>query len=586
MSLNGGLPAEQLSYLAVDIGTATTSAALFDVVEGEYCLIAAADAPTTVDAPHHDLLIGVRETVSRLTSITRRRLLAESGELIVRSGAGQGAGGAGVDRLVVTGSAAAPLAVTVVALLEEVSLVSARRALRATYTRQLPHISLTDGRSDQEREKLLVEQQPELILITGGVDGGAEEPLLHMIEITRSALGEQPDSSRADVLYAGNSHLWEKLLVQLEDRATVIVAENVRPTMDEEHLADAVRLLGEQYRARKIASLPGMKNLTDWSTYPPIATTRAFADMIGYLAALRGQTVMGVDVGAGSISLVTADRKQVKPAVNCDLGMGEALSRLNTEEYVSGIMSWAPEEVTAEDVGDFLNSRQPRAQAAMSEQDQRVELAVIRYVMRLALTTAAEEAGWPRPGASMSPIDLLVLRGKSLTHRKQAVQALSALLDALQPAGIFQVVADRYNVLPGLGAIAPLQPLAPMQVLAGGALLELGWVIAPAGRLPAGKVALEITLTSESVGKLKIEVEGGAMEVLPLPPGAQAELRILPRGAVDLGSGPGAERVVMISGGRVGLVVDARGRPLPESSALPADQRLALLESWRQQLGA
>jgi hypothetical protein len=308
--------------------------------------------------------------------------------------------------------------------------------------------------------------------------------------------------------------------------------------------------------------------------------------MIGYLAASRHQAVMGVDLGAGSISLIQADKKQMIMAVNCALGMGEVLGRLNTSEHVAGIMNWVPEGITAEAVESYLTSRQPRRQASLREQDQQVELATIRRLLGLAIAAAAEETGWIKPGGSIPTIELLVLRGKSLTRRTRIAQALSAVLDVLQPVGIFQVVADRYDVLPALGAIAPLQPLAPVQALAGGALLEVGWIIAPAGRLPHGEIALEITVSSEAVGKLKIEVESGAMELLPISPGAKAELRMLPHGAVDVGAGPGVERVVTISGGYVGLIVDARRRPLPQLSALPPNERQALLHNWRQQIGA
>ena len=72
----------------------------------------------------------------------------------------------------------------------------------------------------------------------------------------------------------------------------------------------------------------------------------------------------------------------------------------------------------------------------------------------------------------------------------------------------------------------------------------------------------------------------GQLEVVPLPRGQVAELEIELDPTVSLGSPRRARRVrASVTGGAVGLVLDARDAPL----VLPrrSDDRRAVLTSWR-----
>ena len=65
------------SLLAVDVGTVTTRAALFDVVEGSYRFIASGQAPTTAAAPFKDISEGVHQAIENLQTVTGRKFLGD-----------------------------------------------------------------------------------------------------------------------------------------------------------------------------------------------------------------------------------------------------------------------------------------------------------------------------------------------------------------------------------------------------------------------------------------------------------------------------------------------------------------------------
>ena len=82
------------SVLAIDLGSRTTRALLFDVVDGQYSFIASGSANTTLEAPYRDIGEGTSQAIMQLQSITGRTLISKEGQVILPSQAS----GAGVDR--------------------------------------------------------------------------------------------------------------------------------------------------------------------------------------------------------------------------------------------------------------------------------------------------------------------------------------------------------------------------------------------------------------------------------------------------------------------------------------------------------
>jgi len=117
-----------------------------------------------------------------------------------------------------------------------------------------------------------------------------------------------------------------------------------------------------------------------------------------------------------------------------------------------------------------------------------------------------------------------------------------------------------------------------VQVLAKAALENWGWVVAPAGSFKGDGKVLGVTFASQTQVDLHMEINGGDIKVIPLPPGEMAEVSLEPAGEVDIGFGPGKAQKMTIQGGLVGLLIDARGRPLPVP--VHSETRKYLRQSW------
>ena len=225
------MPASQVntdSLLAVDVGTVTTSAALFDVVEGSYRFIASGHSPTTAVAPYRDISEGVRQAIEKLEVVTGRKFLGEAYQLILPS-----SGGAGVDTFAATHSAGPAIKTAVVALLDDVSLESTQRLAHSTYARVVETFGLNDTRKPEEQIDSLINFNPDLILVAGGTDGGAARSVQRLIETVGLACYLLPADKRPALLFAGNQDLADEVRRSLQPLTSALgISSNLRPGIE------------------------------------------------------------------------------------------------------------------------------------------------------------------------------------------------------------------------------------------------------------------------------------------------------------------------------------------------------------------
>jgi uncharacterized protein (TIGR01319 family) len=533
------------SFLVAECGSVNTTLALFDVASGSYRLIARALAPTTAVAPWHNVMEGIYQALRQIETITGRSLLTAQRKLLTPARPN----GAGVDHFYVVASAAEPIKILLVGLFDEVSLASARRVLGSTYGLEIASLSLNDEHAEETQLARVITAEPDMVFIVGGTDGGAEQRLLHLVETVSVGLRPLSETKRPPILYAGNRRLRERVGELFKNRAEVHVADNVRPDLETEALDDAVRVMNELYADLKIARLPGARTLHEWTRQPVLPTVQAFATVVRYFAALQKGRVMGVDLGSERVAVLVADAQGVQVYVRNDLGMGRAIVNVLNEVETAVIARWVPMDVSDEEIRDYIYHKSVNPQTVpMTELETYLEQAIAREIIRCVA---------PSP---LPPFNILLARGQTLTNTRPG-QSILLLLDALQPSGIFSVALDRYGVLPALGALAQTQPVAVVQALEAGVLSDLGWVIVPTGKGQPGQSVVKGVVDSPQ-GRFDLDVEAGRIDITVLNSGQIAEVALAPDKRIDLGFGPGKSKKLTVRGGAVGLVVDARGRPL------------------------
>jgi hypothetical protein len=136
-----------------------------------------------------------------------------------------------------------------------------------------------------------------------------------------------------------------------------------------------------------------------------------------------------------------------------------------------------------------------------------------------------------------------------------------------------------------MAATAMVNPLAAAQVMERDALLHLGTVVAPVGTARVGDIALAFKIEYDDGRLLEVEVPYGSLEMIPLPAGETASLELRPTRRFDVGLGTkGQAGTTRVEGGIIGIIIDARGRPLPIAQD-PEEQR-EKMQRWLWDMGS
>lgn len=542
------------SYLVVDYGHSACMATLYDLVEGRYRMVSRGEGLNTAGGPWFDLTFGLQQAIRQIAEATGRKLLTLQGQLI-RPMRGDGSG---VDYFGATVSLGEPLTVTVAGLLESSSIASARKALQAVYAHEVACLSLDDGRGRPGQIETILVQQPEVIFIVGGTDGGADKQMRELLRTITLALELQAEAARPIVIYGGNAALRASVVDALDELTEVHLVENVRPVFEEEHLDHAIAMLAQTYYALKVEGIGSSGVLADWSNSAPIISAHAFGGIAEFMAAAGKGRVLGLDVGSGQVTLVSASEGSVDLLVRTDKGLGRPL-RNQLVAGLDGDLAGATDgEGHRGPLADYILDKS--AHPGLIPQTSRAARFELALASRLIKEVAAEAAmvwSWPADGLA-PPCHTLLLRGRVFTNASSSKGALLTLLESLRPQGVFRIVADGYGILSAMGLLAAEDPDMVVQVLSGFDVMPWAWVVAPTGRARAGKTVVTVSLTLASGETSEANVAAGAFEILPLTPGQRYRLELKPGAGIDVGAGPGQNRQMTITAAIVGLAIDGR----------------------------
>lgn len=574
------------SLLAIDIGTIKTRALLFDVINGRYRFVAAGSAITTIGDPFLDAGEGVRMAINSLEELTGRVILGSGDNLLTPTRQD----GSGVDSFVLTMSAGPPLKVVAVGLLKEVSLESARHLAETTYSNIVGKLSLNDRRKQENRIDSILKSRPDLIIMAGGIEGGASGSIRKLLEAIGLSNFLLPKDQRPLVLYAGNQSMQNEVKGSLEAVSDLHFSPNIRPSWEVEQLAPAQQQLTEIFRKIRSKQILSIRELDGWAHGRMLPTAVAFERVIRFLSEIYdpAKGVFGIDIGASSTTIATAFTGKSSLGVYPQFGLGSTLPNLLRFVSVEDIHHWLSEDVTVETIRDYIyNKAAFPASLPATVEELAIEHAITRQIMQLSVKRISRS--FPktvaRSGAGILPwFEPVMATGSVLTKAPTHGQSMLMLLDGLQPAGVSTILLDQNNLVSALGGAADVNPLLAVQVLGSNTMLNLGAVIAPVGTARIGTPILSIKITYEDGREANADVKYGSLEVLSLPMGASATLRLQPLHRFDVGMGPGRGGRLQVVGGSLGVVIDARGRPI-QLSPDPV-RRKELIKKWLWTLGS
>ncbi len=599
-------PAEDIrSILATDCGSTTTKAILIEKRGEEYQLIVRGEAPTTVEAPVEDVTAGVINAITEVEELAGRKLL-DNGVILKPQ-----RGDEGVDIYISTSSAGGGLQMMVAGVVRNLTGESAERAALGAGAIVMDVIASNDKRLPHEKIERIRHLRPDMLLLSGGIDGGTTSHVVELAEIIAAAR-PRPRLGIAyelPLIYAGNIEARESIAERLQDVMALEMVDNLRPVLERENLMPTRHKIQDQFLEHVMAHAPGYRKLIDWTDAPIMPTPGAVGEIIQTVSAQQGIEVIGVDIGGATTDVFSVFKnKEGEPifnrTVSANLGMSYSVSNVLVEAGLENVLRWVPFDIEVGDLRNRVKNKMIRPTTIpQTLQELILEQAIAREALRLAfeqhkqlavelrgvqqqrtISEAFDQAESGQTLVDMFSLDMLVGSGGVLSHAPRRQQAMLMMIDAFQPEGITHLAVDSIFMMPQLGVLAQVNPEAATQVFERDCLIHLGTAIAPVGVAKAGETCLSIEVRIAGNPPIMEDVPYGELRLYPLPLGEKASLKLQPSRRFDVGAGNGQAVEAEAMGGVVGLVVDTRGRPFEVPT--DAQQRVAQLTKWQAALDA
>jgi uncharacterized protein (TIGR01319 family) len=463
--------------VCVDFGSTFTKAALVDLTEGR--LVAKAEHRTTVDT---DVMEGLEACLEALAAQDAR---AGDAEVLACSSAGGGL------RIGVVGN-------------EQLVTAEAGRRVALSSGGRVVHVSA--GALDEAGVHALSEARPDVVLLTGGTDGGNSEVLLACASALAAARWTGP------VVVAGNVDARAEVAALFDGAGTpCVLADNVVPrigVLEPASVRAAIRemFLRHVIGGKHLSASPRFATLVRGAT-PDLVLTAVELLASGLDAGRPGVgDVVVVDVGGATTDVysvvepVEDERDQdttdeslpseqglsrevvavspVNRTVEGDLGMRWSAVSAVEEAHTAGLLDDASLEgarAAAE------RRRDDPAFLPSTDEDRAFDVALASLAVGVALRRHAgraqvrfESEGGPtgrwveRSGVDLREVALIVGSGGALRH---AAEAAGHLLDQVTGVGGWQVpesprvVIDADYLLAPAGLLAERHPEAAYRLL-------------------------------------------------------------------------------------------------------------------------
>ncbi len=601
--------------VATDCGSTTTKAILIERnSQGQYRLVARGEAPTTVEKPFEDVTVGVLNAMTELEEITGevmpegyevgRRSLIKDGQVYRLLKNGQAAMTRstphdGADLYVSTSSAGGGLQMMVAGVVKSMSAESAERAALGAGAILMDTLAVDDGRKDFEKVERLRQLRPDIILMSGGTDGGTVSHLADMAEVIRRA-DPKPrfGDMKLPVIFAGNVEARGAVKEVLGGGVSLKEVDNLRPSLENENLDPARDEIHELFLEHVMQQAPGYNKLLEWASEEVMATPNAVGKLMKNYADQEGINILGVDIGGATTDVFSVFGGTYNRTVSANLGMSYSICNVLKESGTDNIGRWLPFEMDPFEMRNRLRNKMIRPTTIpQTYEDLLIEQAVSREALRLAfyhhkslarslkgtqqqrdVGQIFEQAGGGETLIKMMDLDMIIGSGGVLSHAPKRAQSALMMMDAYEPEGITMLTVDSIFMMPHLGVLSEHFFDAARQVFEYDCIVKCGHCIAPVGQAKPGEVA--ITVSGDGVSE---SVKVGEIKVIPAGRGEFRELTVTPSRGLDIGAGKGKAVTQKFEGGTVGIIIDARGRPLNLSPDVK--ERVGKNREWLEAMG-
>lgn len=543
---------EIASLLIGDSSSGSTRVILFEQIAGAWRFVGQAASPTTLDPPEQDLCTGWTSAIQALERRSGHQLDDRGGVLTPQQPRGDG-----VDTILTVSSLGDPVRMALIDTGVSDLTIQIIEALRDTRCRVL-HASAPKGRKDDGWGEALTAdlrsfQPAKIILLLDGADSHA---VSHALAAVRGA-GDllQPE----EAIIAADQKTTEQA------RACFGAKTKVTPVEQSAEAGSRVaETLQQEVSTRWMKQLKREDATEVFSAalLPPVPRSAAVDLATRRLARARSGQVacVAIDEGAHLHVATPEDRYQLTLA-GLDLRAG--ISDLQAADIREAVR-WLPFAADESELTDWVLNRSVRPWTELvTERDRVIQRAMARQIVQ-HLSRIPHLPGKPLMAAS----ELVVLSGE-FSHWPHPGAAALTVLDGLglvPERGVIELALDDGELMAAAGVAGLISPSSTDDVLAHDALRSLGAAVVLSG-VSSGAKAADIEVARDGEPPEHRSIMGGELIALPLGSQQTATVTVKPARKVGVGTQPAGRQMTLgeekaIAGGALGLIIDARERPL------------------------
>ncbi len=528
----------QKSILITDIGSTTTKTLLFEKEKNDYVLRGLANSPTTVEKPDEDVKIGIYQSIRQLEKSTGSELLSSDSnpqQMKISKEV----------TFLATSSAGGGLQILVIGLTLFESGGSAERAAFGAGGVLLDTIAIDDKRSALEQMQLMEFLHPDIILFSGGIDGGALAGVIRLAEILSIADPKPKYSIKNQIplIFAGNKDAHEFIESVLAGKFDVQLLPNVRPTMEVENLEPVTDKIHEIFLENVMEQAPGYAAVKQLTSAPIIPTPSGVLNDMRLLQRFEGENILTVDIGGATTDVFSTILGTCYRTVSANYGLSYSIANVLKNCGIEKISRWLPADLSPVIIRNYIYNKMlfpthiPTDDLELAiEQATAIEAIRMSVEQHLTMHFNIQNLGFldklknrdvdpfveqmyvekslEHRSFHLREIHKLIGSGGIISHAPVKEQAMAMLICGFQPGGITELWRDKDFISPHLGILSNLDPELAYQLLKKDCYEKLAIHVKPYMKQGHSNKTI-LTLESKSNGKsLKRDFGVGCFEII------------------------------------------------------------------------
>ncbi|MCJ7732295.1 glutamate mutase L, partial [Candidatus Bathyarchaeota archaeon] len=359
------------TYLLVDIDHNTTKAILIQ----DQTITGIAKTQTTVEEPTLDVTKGVAEAINQIEKQKGLNIL--QGNKITPD-----------IKLLCSSNASGGLHMIITGVIGNISGESAQRAALGAGALLIDQFSKDDDRPIYKKIAAMRRTKPDILLMSGGTDGGATSQVIEMAEIIKDSdikprFGQEYS---LPVIYAGNVSVQEQVEEVLgEDGYALKMVENVRPLINKENLGPARESIYDAYMEHVIIHSPGYPELARWTDERIVPSQAMVGRMLYEYAQQTGVNLIAADIGGDTTDIYSVYNGVFNRSLNAGIGLTYGISNIVKEAGIDKVLRWLPSMMDERTVRNIIGNMMVKPHQDLSSEEKQIQSAIAREAIRMGV---------------------------------------------------------------------------------------------------------------------------------------------------------------------------------------------------------